>query len=347
MQIESFYVPPYTLNGDEFPVHIIFEGSNLAQIKVKFDQELTLKEVYNVTGEGYEVISPQELKVKDLEIGGYLGLVLISEIGNIPNKQCNIVVEIVENEEKIIQEKSIHIFRPMLKVLRVPSQISVKYDSSQQKYNVSDKIVLKNVGLGSAIVNINVNDSGTGILDMPENIREFMDGFMKDLNSYFTEFKVRYPESFPIIEEFFQFIGHPELIIEETKNDKTKIVFERFKGALENDESLASDVAEAIVASYLKNIQFITEISSFLDYLNSTVDGKVILTNPVEVLSNETDTFETGFSLGITDLAHNRYPELTIDDLNFEFEGTKSVPLYLLFDWQSDSKVLPRGDLDY
>lgn len=347
MQINSFYVPPYTLNGDEFPVHIIFEGSKLTQITVKFDRELTIKEIYNVPVDGYEIISRQELKVRNLEVEGYLGLVLTSEIGNEPNKQCNIVLEMREGEEQIIQQKNIHIFRPLLKVVSIPSQISVSYDRSKKKYNVSDKIVLKNIGLGSAIVNIKVNERSTGKIGMPENLREFLDGFMKDLNSYISALKVRYPEVFPIIGEFFRFFGHPERIIEETRKDNAKLVFERFIEALENDENLASELAEAILASYLKNIQLITEISSFLEYLNSTAEGKVILTNPVEVLTNESETFGTGFSLGITDLALNSYPELLIDNINFYFEGTKSVPLYLLFDWQTDSIFTLRGDLNY
>ena len=347
MQINSFYVPPYTLNGDEFPVHIIFEGSNLTHITVKFGHELAVKEIYNVPEDGYEIISAQELKVRDLEVDGYLGLVLISEIGNEPNKQCNIVLEMREREEQIIQQKSIHIFRPVLKVVSVPSQISVSYDSSKKKYNVSDKIVLKNVGLGSAIVNMKVNERSAGKLGMPENLREFLEGFMIDLNAYISTLKVHYPEASPIISEFFRFFGHPELIIEETRKDNVKAVVERFIEALENDENLASEFAEAVVSSYLKNIQLITEISSFLEYLHSTAEGKVILTNPVEVLSNESGTFGTGFSLGITDLALNSYPELPIDNINFEFKGTKSVPLYLLFDWQTDSLFIPRGDLNY
>ena len=347
MQIKSFFVPPYSLNGDEFPVHIIFEGSNLTQITVKFDHELSVKEIYNVPEDGYEIISDQELKIRDLEIDGYLGLVLISEIENEPNKQCNIVLEMHEREERIIQQKNIHIFRPVIKVVSVPSQISVSYDSSKKKYNVSDKIVLKNIGLGSAIVNIKVDERSAGKIDMPENLREFFEGFMIDLNAYISTLKIHYPEVSPIISEFLRFFGHPELIIEETRKDNVKAVVERFIEILENDENLASEFTEAVVSSYLKNIQLITEISSFLEYLHSTAEGKVIFTNPVEVLSSESRTFRTGFSLGITDLALNSYPELLIDNINVEFKGTNSVPLYLLFDWQTDSIFMHRGDLNY
>ena len=344
MQIKSFYVPPYTLNGDEFPVHIIFEGSNLTHITLKFDEELTLKEIYNVPEDGYEMISNQELKIRDFEVNGYLGLVLVSEIGNEPNKQCNIVLEMCEHEQQITQQKNIHIFRPVLKVVSVPSQIFVTYDSSEKKYNVSDKIVLKNVGLGSAIVNMKVSERSAAKLGMPENLREFLEGFMSDLNVYISTLKIHFPDASPIISEFFRFFGHPELIIEETRKDNVKAVVERFIEALENDENLASEFAEAVVSSYLKNIQLITEISSFLEYLHSTAEGKVILTNPVEVLTDEIGRFETGFNLGITDLALNSYPELLIDNINFEFKGTKSVPLYLLFDWQTDSTFMSRGD---
>lgn len=344
MQIKSFYVPPYALNGDEFPVHVIFESNNLTHITLKFDGQLTLKEIYNVTEDGYEMISNQELKITDLEVKGYLGLAMVSEIGNEPNKQCNIVLEICEHEQQIIQQKNIHIFRPMLKVLSVPGQIFVTYESSKKKYTVSDKIVLENVGLGSAIVNMKVSDRSAAKLGMPENLSEFLEGYMRDLNVYISALKIRFPEASPIISEFSRFFGHPELIIEETRKDNVKAVVEKFIEALENDENLASEFAEAVVSSYLKNIQLITEISSFLEYLHSTAEGKVILTNPVEVLTDEIGRFETGFNLGITDLALNSYPELLINNINFEFKGTKSVPLYMLFDWQTDSAFMSRGD---
>lgn len=340
MQIKSFYVPPYTLNGDEFSVHVIFEDSNSAYITIKYDHELTIKEIYNVPEGGYEIISDQELQVRDFEVNGYLGLVLISEIGNEPNKQCNIVLEMQEHERRIIQQKNIQIFRPLLKVVNVPSQISVSYDSSKKKYNVSDKIILKNVGLGSAIVNMKVSDRSAAKIGMPKNLREFLEGFMSDLTVQISALKIHYPSASTIIEDFFRFFGHPELIIEETKKDGVKAILEKFVEVLENDEDLANEFAEAIVSSYLKNIQLITEISSFLEYLYSTAGGKVILTNPVEVLSAEIGTFETGFKLGITDLALNGYPELFIDNINFEFKGINSVPLYMLFDWQTDSKPI-------
>lgn len=347
MQIKSFYVPPYTLNGDEFPVHVIFEDSNSAYITVKYDKELTIKEIYNVPKDGYKLISDQELQVSDFEVNGYLGLVLVSEIGSEANKQCNIVLEMCEHEQRIIQQKNIQIFRPLLKVVSIPSQISVSYDGSKKKYNVSDKIVLKNVGLGSAIVNMKVNERGAAKIGMPENIREFLEGFMSDLTVQISALKIHYPETSPIIDDFFRFFGHPELIIEETNKDGVKAILERFVEALKNNEDLANEFAEAVVSSYLKNIQLITEISSFLEYLHSTAEGKVILTNPVEVLSAEIGMFETGFNLGITDLALNGYPELFINNINFEFKGIKSVPLYMLFDWQTDSILIPRGDPNY
>jgi hypothetical protein len=252
-----------------------------------------------------------------------------------------------EHEQLITQQKNIQIFRPLVKVVNVSSQISVSYDGSEKKYNVSDKIVLKNVGLGSAIVNMKVNDRSVAKIGMPENLREFLEGFMSDLTVQISTLKIHYPEASTIINDFFQFFGHPELIIEETKKDNVRATLERFVETLENNEDLANEFAEALVSSYLKNIQLITEVSSFLEYLHSTADGKVILTNPVEVLVAEIGTFETGFNLGITDLALNGYPELFIDNINFEFKGIKSVPLYLLFDWQTDSIPIPRGESNY
>jgi hypothetical protein len=42
-------------------VHVIFEDSTSAYLTAKYDQELTIKEIYNVPEGGYKLISVQEL----------------------------------------------------------------------------------------------------------------------------------------------------------------------------------------------------------------------------------------------------------------------------------------------
>ncbi|MCL4323775.1 MAG: hypothetical protein M1498_04950 [Candidatus Thermoplasmatota archaeon] len=90
MDITSFYVPPYALNGDEFPVHITFRNADSPIINLKYDKELMIKEIYNVPENDFDVVSEQELTVRNYEYNGYVGLVFGSSIDELPHKKCSI-----------------------------------------------------------------------------------------------------------------------------------------------------------------------------------------------------------------------------------------------------------------
>ena len=343
MLITSFYVPPYALNGDEFPVHIIFDNVNSPEIRLRYDKELTIREIYNVPENAFKVISGQELVVENYEVKGYVGLVFSSSISEVPYKKCNLILESKSDKQDVYEQRSIEIFKPLLEIKNVPEKITVSYDSSKREYKIDNKIIMKNMGLGSAIVNVKVNNNDTVGLAMPENYYHFLEGFRNDLASQLNNLKSHFPAHASDVDSFSQFFLQPEKIIAETKTTQIKKIFERFVHLLEANDDLAEEFVEGIVSSYLKNIQFITEISSFLEYLHSTAEGKVILTNAVEVLKAQTSIFDAGFDLGITDLALNKYPELVINKIKFEFKGTKSVPLYLLFEWKGETNMLEGG----
>ena len=334
MHITSFYVPPYALTGDEFPIHIIFNNENSPEINLKYDKELTIKEIYNVPENAFEVISEQELMIRNYEVKGYVGLVFASSILEVPHKKCNIFLESKNGEENVFEQRSIEIFRPLIVIESVPEKITISYDSIKKGYIIDNKIIMKNTGLGSAIVNVTIKNNDTIMLDVPENFGFFLSGFNKDLVSHLNNIKSKFPDYVNEVDDFSQFFLQPEKIISELKTTQVKNIFERFIHILETNDELAEEFGEGIASSYLKNIQFITEISSFLEYLHSTADGKVILTNAVEVLKAESSIFDVEFDLGITDLSLNDYPELDINKIKVEFKGIKSAPLYLFFDWE-------------
>ena len=340
MHITSFYVPPYALNGDEFPVHIIFNDENSPEINLKYDKELTIKEIYNVPDNAFEVISEQELMVRNYEVNGYVGLVFASSISEVPHKKCNIFLESKNGEENVLEQRSIEIFRPSIVIESIPEKITISYDNLKNKYIIDNMIIMKNTGLGSAIVNVKIKNNDTVMLDLPENFDFFLKGFNDDLVFHLNNIKSHFPDYINEVDDFSQFFLQPEKIIRELKTTQVKNIFERFIHLLKTNDKLAEEFGEGIVSSYLKNIQFITEISSFLEYLHSTAEGKVILTNAVEVLKAESSVFDVEFDLGITDLSLNDYPELAINKINVEFKRVKSVPLYLLFDWEGKTNKL-------
>lgn len=345
MQITSFYVPPYALNSDEFPVHITFSAPNPLELKIEYDSKLKIKEIYNIPENGITYKSEHEILIHDYEAPGYVGLIFTSNIGDIPSSKCSVTLESNDGRERHREDKTIEIFRPMLKVESTPRSINVNYDPIRKVYHIDNRITIRNLGLGSAVVNIKVKGNGEANISMPENLNEFLDGFSDDLLQQLTVLKSNFKDESDAIDMFSKYIGQPEMIIEDAKNDNVKQNFDTFIAALERNEKLANEFAEAIVSSYLKNIRLLAEVSGFLQYLNSITEGSVVLTNAVEVLGSEQSIFSTGFDIGITDLALNGYPDIHIKDIKFEFIGTDTVPLYLLFDWVATHDVQGRKEV--
>src|SRR5207245_1421762 len=107
---------------------------------------------------------------------------------------------------------------------------------------------------------------------------------------------------------------------------------------LEDDKDASDEFAAAIVTSIVKNIQLITELRSFVEYLNSIGAGRVQLISSLDVLKPRQTAGPLKLKIEMTDLAYNEYEPLALPEIAVRCDGKTEIPIHLLIEWrQSDA----------
>jgi hypothetical protein len=120
---------------------------------------------------------------------------------------------------------------------------------------------------------------------------------------------------------------------------RAKALFKKLDMELKDNEEASEGFAAAIVSSLVKNIQLITELRSFVEYLNSIGAGRVQLIGSLDVLKPRRDLGRLELEIAMTDLAYNEYEPLHLPEISVQSDGMTDIPLHLLIDWsQSDTR---------
>jgi hypothetical protein len=78
--IQSLFIPDSTLQGTDFPIHLIWDKERFVKIDISVPFSLIkLKEIYNVDEKALK-IEKDLICITGFEINGYVGLVFVSEI---------------------------------------------------------------------------------------------------------------------------------------------------------------------------------------------------------------------------------------------------------------------------
>jgi hypothetical protein len=155
-----------------------------------------------------------------------------------------------------------------------------------------------------------------------------------DLEIKLNVIRSEYPEHSSLIDKFLSLLKQPI-----TLDGKTKAIIQSvFNGlarAFEESEGFYNNFVSAVAISYLKNIQLITELKTFMEYLNSIGEGRIILVNSVDVLKAKRTSGRMHLVIQITDLAYNDYPPIELPSIPVTCEGSDEVPIHMLFDWKA------------
>jgi len=330
MAVESVYVPENCLQGTEFPAHIIWNKDIPITVQIHLPKGIKIKEVYNVKEDGFE-LSENTLTINEVEVNGYVGLVFCSEIYDKPflEEQIKFVFKI-ENEEEVINKK-ILLFRPEIQVYEKPEKIFVTFSEELSQILVSDKIRVSNKGGGTAILSIKVKEESEVVKKSPEAIEEFREGFWRDLEKRLNKLKEEFPEYSEIISGYIR-LGKTPIEFDKEYLANLESVITQLYDALQSDESFLEAFAEAIVSAYLMNINIITEINSFIEYLKSITTERIIFLDAMNVIEVDSNSKNFAAEITVTDLALNEYRPI---DISVEIKSNKKgkFPLYLMFEW--------------
>ncbi|CAD7768189.1 hypothetical protein FHEFKHOI_00142 [Candidatus Methanoperedenaceae archaeon GB50] len=333
----NVYLPIHSLQGSEIPLYILWERSeNIDLIEIEYSEEIEIKEIYNVS-EGNFRLKDNILYVDKVDVNGYLGIKFISKL-NEPSTKKDVDISIYKNNQIIYSEKkSIILFRPDITLYEAPNHISLEVLGDQNIINISNKIKIANRGRGTAILRLECSDSSDIKIFNPMGIEEFRKNFWDDVERKASKLRVKFPEYNELLVGFVEMGKNPP-IFKKDELEKLKILFNGLLNAFEEDEVFLRDFANVILTSYLKNISIVTELESFLIYLRTVYENKIIFMDAINAIKVSTTPMKLSAKLYITDLAYNEYKPIELDNITIKANKEYVIPVYLLFDFTSSEK---------
>ena len=334
MKIDSLFMPDSCLQGDSFPAHVIWNKSISVEITLNLPSSITIKDVFNVQEEGFIQKSQDSFVFKKFDVNGYLGLVFVSKFYDQPKVEESIEFEIIDINtlEKSSHIKKIELFRPFITLEHVPKTINVDFNSETNDCFLSEKIKLKNRGDGTALIAVESIFTENFSRSAPSRYNNFVKKFIEDLEIKMIDVKSKFQEYSQIIDNFISLMRHPVSLTDEFRENIKKLDQELTKICEEN-EIFREDFITAIVISYIENIELITEIRSFMEYLNSIGKGRIVLLNSIEVMKPKKTRGQLELQIQITDLAYHNFPEINLPRIEIICDRHCEIPIHSFFEW--------------
>ena len=208
MAVKSFFVPKTALQGEDIPVHAIWEAIDHYGIRIDLSSFLQLKEIYNVARRDMKK-EQQSLLVKKLEVDGYLGMIFESKQLEKARQDAWLSLTFLDQKGEMIERRQakILLFRPKIVVEEIPDLIKVNIE----KGFVHNRIKLHNVGDGTAIVRFRTRKGSELKRRLPKNVREWRKEFYKDAKKNLSRVQKQYPSYSLLVEQYVKLLKNPYL----------------------------------------------------------------------------------------------------------------------------------------
>lgn len=345
MNIKSLYMPENCLQNEKFPAHILWNQKDQYEIRIKVPEELDIVEIFNVPSDGIQIFEENALKITKFDFNGYFEIVFRSKTLDSPRKKIKVNFNIcdVTNSKEKEYVKTIDLFRPAIELGIIPKVIEVIVDDKNQSIEIKNKIPVKNIGDGTALIVANLLQDDDFELTMPEGLKDFMKRVYEDLCIEFDNLSKDFPENKIIIDQFLDLFKKP-ITLDKERKEEIQSIFSDLENKFNEDESFFIKFAAGFSYSYLKNIQLITEIRSFMDYLNSIGSGRIILINSLDMIKSKKNSGILNLTIQTADIVYNDYPSLQIPPIKVMCNKNCVIPVHCLFDWKGNTpKQLEEG----
>src|SRR2546421_4919365 len=281
--IRSLYMPDSCIQGDDFPAHIIWDRTQKLKIRVKCAASIHVKEVYNVRDQGRARPDRETTEYSDFVVNGYVGFVFHTDVldNTFVRNQVTFDIDSEEGGSSELISKEIYLFRPAVELVKIPSELKIKYDANKGKWKLNDRIKIRNTGTGTAVVEIQLRPKGEFELGTPRNVNEFQTAFVNDLAAKLDILAKDFPKFSDVINEVLSLFKSQISYLDEDAKRRIKSAFEHFQTAVDEDSKLLDAFVSALVTSYIRNVSLITELATFREYLDSIGEGRVIILNSI------------------------------------------------------------------
>lgn len=331
--VTSVYVPSYSLQGEDLPCHVRWRGEGRVEVNLELPEELTIKEVYNVARKGAENLGERRFRFDRYVVAGYLGLLLRTARIESPRKEIEVRITVLGLDGRILRRvtRKVQIFRPLLKEISIPETIGIQ---RADKRDSRRRIEVSNVGDGTAVVLVKLRRGSEGEIGEPYRAKEFEHKFRQDFITGLQRARSDLPGHSRLIGEFIELLSKP-LVLDARTTKRIRAINRKAWAAYRKDKALFSRVVQVLAESYFRNLELVTELSSFLDYLNSIGEGRVVILNALDALRYAAGRNQILLELQVADAAFGTYPPLILPPVTLEAGSAGEIPIHALFSWKA------------
>ncbi len=320
------YLPTEALQGEEIPSFALWHGSTFESIQVQIPHGLKVSEVYNVSKSDW-VFSGTELSVKQVEVNGYMGLVLTSEQLDETSKEVEVRWDFFGKDEKVSESRRIHVFRPLIEV-EVPPEIQLE----KSVRIVANPLRIQNKGLGTVIVGVRALEDSKARLEEPQVVSDFEKSFKKDVKAGFSEMKPRFPDLDALIDQVSGVFTDPPNLSEKEGVLRLQQIAESVNRTNSESPEFGKSIGEVLGSALLANLQRFNIFQQLAEYIHSIEGRKVLMRNPLNTVHVRPGKSKLHLRVEYTDLAYGYYPQVEIKTV-LQSNEDKTFPLYKLFRW--------------
>lgn len=332
-RVSSVFVPEHSLQGEDFPVHILWKGGGQTTVTVTLPPELELREAFNVSQSNNNQLIDRTLRVADVEVPGFVGLLVRSRKLPEASKQVSVSVEVAGADGEPLRrtERQVLLFRPLLQPVSLPSLIAVT-GGSGRNLKLEPRPAVSNVGDGTAFVQLLIKDGSRASIGPPAGLDQFEEKFAADAVAGLSAAKTDFPQFGRLLDRLGRIVQIRRNLSPEDRR-LFRTTARQAQRAYEESPDFRSRIIRVVGEAYFKNLEVITEVASFLDYLSAIGKGRVFVLNALDVLRIPAGGTVVQLELRIADAGLKAYPSLPLGAISFVSEAPREVPVHALVDW--------------
>lgn len=336
MVIKSIFIPDTCLQNDKFSGHIMWKKDSQYHITMNIPKEIELIESYNAD---FTIDDNGNCYFNNIDVEGYIGLLFKSKQLKKNFSKCTISFNLKDLKTGNFENysKNIIFFRPDIELKNTPENVSIESNSNHEYYYFSNKIRIRNVGMGTSFVFIELpkEENETNEIIKLNEIDEFQKRFQISLLEEFHNICKEYPEYKDDITFMHNFFSNKFIITEENfENIKTQ--FDKINTIFENDDEFRESLYSGIAHSYFSNINFYSSIIDFGNYIKKIEKNKIVIINALDFIQIKKGVQICNIKLRSRDLAMNTYPVISIPSIKIISDYDCKVPIYSIFQWNSE-----------
>jgi len=331
LPIKSIYIPPYALQGEDVPGHIIWSSLEFKYLKIELPEAMSKKQLYNVRAEMVETLG-NTIIVRNaaIEVDGYLGMLFSSRKVENPAVKGRIQFSFMGENDIILskQDREVYLFRPKLKLGETPREIKV----DPAKGFAYDRIEAEKNDEGTLLLKIRSARSSEIQVRTPNSMVEYRRRLVKNLKEEYADVRGKYPHYSNFFDKYISILEKGWRNQEDLKTLK-EFVADTHRITLENREFMEKFVM-ALLNGYWRSQRFLSLPETLLRYIESVKHKKIWLARPENIITVGPKPRILKLEMMPSDLLLDTYDTIKVRDIRIIGTEAGEIEVAKLFEWK-------------